>query len=40
MTALEIYTYALPFLIVGAVAVIYWWTGREAHDQSAKHRRL
>jgi hypothetical protein len=30
MTALEIYTYALPFLIVAAAGVIYWWTGHMA----------
>ncbi len=34
MTVLDVYTYALPFLIVAAVGIIYWWTGR--HD--SKHR--
>jgi hypothetical protein len=28
MTFLEVYT-SLPFLVVAAGAVIYWWTGRD-----------
>jgi hypothetical protein len=31
MTVLDVYTYALPFLIVAAVGIIYWWT-------DSKHR--
>ena len=35
MTALTIYTFALPYLIVAAVGAIYWWTGREDRKHPA-----
>jgi len=31
MNTLQIYTYALPFLVMAAAGIIYWWTGREGH---------
>lgn len=37
MTILNIYTYALPFLVIAGALVVYWWTGREDAN-SNKHR--
>lgn len=34
MTVLNVYTFALPFLVMGAAVVIYWWTGRDNHHHA------